>query len=97
MVNDWLQNLLNPYIIVDLSVIDKLKLVIIFPPHIFFLSDTPVVLVQLVENPPWIKRDKGKLMEVGSLNLTPISEKKKISKTVQALRENVKKFKVSGL
>ena len=97
MVNDWLQNLLNPYIIVDLSVIDKLKLVIIFPPHIFFFLDTPVVLVQLVENPPWIKRDKGKLMEVGSLNLTPISEKKKISKTVQALRENVKKFKVSGL
>ena len=96
MVNDWLQNLLNPYIIVDLSVIDKLKVVIIFPPHTFFL-DTPVVLVQLVENPPWIKRDKGKLMEVGSLNLTPISEKKKISKTVQALRENVKMFKVSGL
>lgn len=76
MVNDWLQNFLNPYIIVDLSVIDKLKVVIIFPPHIFF-SDTPVVLVQLVENPPWIKRDKGKLMEVGSLNLSPISEKKK--------------------
>lgn len=63
----------------------------------FFFLDTPVVLVQLVENPPWIKRDKGKLMEVGSLNLTPISEKKKISKTVQALRENVKKFKVSDL
>ena len=96
MVNDWLQNLLNPNIIVDLSVIDKLKVVIIFPPHIFFL-DIPVVLVQLVENPPWIKRDKGKLMEVGSLNLTPISEKKKISKTVQALLENVKKFKVSDL
>ena len=36
-------------------------------------------------------------MEVGSLNLTPISEKKKISKTVQALLENVKKFKVSDL
>ena len=36
-------------------------------------------------------------MEVGRLNLTPISEKKKISKTVQALRENVKKFKVSDL
>ena len=36
-------------------------------------------------------------MEVGSLNLTPISEKKKISKTVQELRENVKKFKVSDL
>ena len=74
MVNDRLQNLLNPYIIVDLSVIDKLKVVIIFPPNIF-LSDTPVVLVQLVENPPWIKRDKGKLMEVGSLNLSPISKK----------------------
>ena len=25
----------------------------------FTLADTPVVLVQLVENPPWIKRDKG--------------------------------------
>lgn len=33
-----------------------------FSLHPFF-SDTPVVLVQLVENPPWIKRDKGKLMK----------------------------------
>ena len=24
------------------------------------LADTPVVLVQLVENPPWIKRDGSK-------------------------------------
>ena len=36
-------------------------------------------------------------MEVGSLNLIPISEKKNKSKTVQVLRENVKKFKVSDL
>ena len=43
-----------------------------------FFSDTPVVLVQLVENPPWIKRDKGKLLEAGCLNLTPISEKKMV-------------------
>jgi len=29
----------------------------VFP---ILLTDTPVVLVQLVENPPWIKRDGGK-------------------------------------
>ena len=64
----------------------------------FFFSDTPVVLVQLVENPPWIKRDKGKLLEAGCLNLTPISEKKNgKTKTVQLLRGNVKKFKVCDL
>ena len=27
------------------------------------LADTPVVLVQLVENPPWIKRDGGKFIQ----------------------------------
>ena len=26
------------------------------------LADTPVVLVQLVENPPWIKRDSGEFI-----------------------------------
>ena len=26
------------------------------------LADTPVVLVQLVENPPWIKRDGGEFI-----------------------------------
>lgn len=27
----------------------------------FSFSDTPVILVQLIENPPWIKRSKGDL------------------------------------
>ena len=27
------------------------------------LADTPVVLVQLVENPPWIKRDGGEFTQ----------------------------------
>lgn len=27
----------------------------------FFFPDTPVILVQLIENPPWIKRSKGDL------------------------------------
>ena len=29
--------------------------------NFFFFPDTPVILVQLIENPPWIKRSKGDL------------------------------------
>ncbi|XP_058955157.2 zinc finger MYND domain-containing protein 10-like [Pocillopora verrucosa] len=40
--------------------------------------NTPVVLVQLVENPPWIKRDKGKLKKFIDNAWKEISERERL-------------------
>lgn len=40
--------------------------------------NTPVVLVQLVENPPWIKRDGGKLMKFIDNTWKEISERERL-------------------
>lgn len=40
--------------------------------------NTPVVLVQLVENPPWIKRDAGKLMKFIDNTWKEISERERL-------------------